>query len=214
MSRPTAIYDRSTGVCCGPMSDAGLRNGKWRLSRVRRLAGQRLPAPARFLVLVRIGRAPRCGGQPVRCAGASPCASSPGSLGGRDMEGEADRTAPPSRRRRKGGRAGPVRGPRPLGIEVPGARPDPVERVEARGASTLGSACGRSRTRSLPMRGSERKAPDQGARWRRRGPGGSAAPEASPQKKLQLVWARSTRHRACSTSSAAVASALTTSAVA
>ena len=65
----------------------------------------------------------RWGWSTCPCAGASPRASSLGRLGGRQMEADraADRTALPSGRRRKGGR-GPVRGPRPVGIELPGAR--------------------------------------------------------------------------------------------
>lgn len=48
------------------VSDAGLRKRQVALVRVRRLAGQRVPPPARFLMLVRIGRTPPCGGQPVQ----------------------------------------------------------------------------------------------------------------------------------------------------
>ena len=129
----------------------------------------------------------RWGWSTCPCAGASPRASSLGRLGGRQMEADraADQTALPSGRRRKGGR-GPVRGPRPLGIELPGARAlTPSSASRRAGPRRSAAPCG-ARTRSLPMRGSERKAPGQGARWRRRGRGRSAAP--SPRPRRSYSW--------------------------
>ena len=156
------------------MSDAGLRNDKWRLCECAAWPGNDSyrqlvswcwsASDARHLVGVNLSDAP---------------AQARVRLLRADL---AERLT--GRRFRRAGdeRVGrPVRGPRPLGIELPGARaltPSSASR-RARG---LDARQRPARTRSLPIRGSERKPPGQGARSRRRGPGGSAAPRPRPRR--------------------------------